>query len=260
MGLAVGGWGSELRNMGGGEGGRDGGERGGVEGLVMDRGEGGAVEENGVGLESEGTWIGLIGEEESESGGEFWESPVEVTIGHRAIGVFEERGEGGDTLGIGVEDGLEIGGEIEGAFDAATEGEKAPGLTAGGVFHFHPAEGGEMKDQLVESGEDGAGGGPVEFCGEFGLEAIEDAPSIATEPIADAGHEGAEFGEEGVNTSRFFGENEFSESLRECLGGKFLGKAFGEEFTPSEPLGERAEFLFVVGTAFAREATECGAE
>jgi hypothetical protein len=83
---------------------------------------------------------------ESESGGEFWESPVEVTIGHRAIGVFEERGEGGDTLGIGVEDGLEIGGEIEGAFDAATEGEKAPGLTAGGVFHFHSAEGGEMND------------------------------------------------------------------------------------------------------------------
>ena len=108
----------------------------------------------GVQLHADGAGVGFVAEEEVEDeiGPEHGE--IAGAIGDGAIGDVEEELEMAAVVGRRFDDAgaVEIA-DLEGAFEAAADVEKAEAVAAGHVFHDQTAEGGEGDDDAVEEGD-----------------------------------------------------------------------------------------------------------
>src|SRR6185369_1531796 len=107
-----------------------------------------------------------------------------AAISHRAVGEFEQRWKRRGGFRINLDCRVGEFEEVERAFEAASEIEKAPAVAARHVFHFHSAEGGEIGNKGVdeckrvcERKASGAAAG-------IALKLIENAPGIRGKTIA----------------------------------------------------------------------------
>jgi len=143
-------------------------------------------------LEGEGAGIRFVGEQKIEGGGPLGLGKVAPAIGHDAVGNFKDGFERAPAAGFDCKRGLDEGGNVGGAFEAATEFEETPAVAAGHVFHGHTGEGGDVENEDVEQFEALRNGNAAGARTSVKLKFAENAPGVGGEAVAQGESEAAE--------------------------------------------------------------------